>query len=90
MPARAARVQVLDYLAGACSCRKYHIIPPPRAQPMLPKVPRPVSRAVVAADADEQQEAARERRDWKKGVMDRCACCAAALLRAMAGHYVCV
>jgi hypothetical protein len=57
---------------------------------MLPKVPRPVSRAVVAADADEQQEAARERRDWKKGVMDRCACCAAALLRAMAGHYVCV
>jgi hypothetical protein len=66
--------QVLDYLAGGCFCRKYHIVLPPRAQRLLPAVQGNVRREKAVPDDFEtmtQHSEATEKRDWRKGVAER-------------------
>ena len=77
MPAPRARAwlgQVLDYLAGGCFCRRYHIVLPPRAQRLLPAVQSAARKQQAVPDDFEsmtQVTDAMEKRDWRKGVLER-------------------
>lgn len=68
--------QVLDYLSGSCSGRKYFIKVPPRAQPLFPAIGvKQVETLPAGSDASTVMTAKEDaKRDWKRGVVDRREC----------------
>ena len=64
--------QVLDYLAGSCSGRTYFVTLPPRAQPLLPALAKAEAAVPLDAEAATTALGADAKRDWKRGITERC------------------